>query len=281
MTYNGGLGGRTLTRSKRQSRGSCCALGVCYWIGTRFSATLERGDSLCGISNGGLRCNHRGFQHPYLGPKIAFVATVVWHGNRHGRPFERSGAPTDKAESHHDPLGFHGGEGMPRPIADTTAVRQAARQLLETPRPKGRHQLAVGTARADRRAVADSSMTNLQPAGPHRAVIPRVFVDDVETAVEFLRAVFDATSEIERGRPTDVHIGDSVVMVSSATERDPFPAFLYVYVDDVDATYQRAMQAGATSIEEPTDTPYGHRRAMFSDAFGNVYQAAHPIDTQE
>ena len=44
-------------------------------------------------------------------------------------------------------------------------------------------------------------------------------------------------------------------------ELDHFPAFLYVYVQGADAAYQRAMQAGATSIEEPTGTPYGHRRA--------------------
>jgi PhnB protein len=74
--------------------------------------------------------------------------------------------------------------------------------------------------------------------------------------------------------------GRSIVMVNSTAERDAFPAFLYVYVDDVDATYQRAMKPGATSTEEPTDTPYGHRRAMFSDAFGHVYQAARPLDRQ-
>ncbi len=123
-------------------------------------------------------------------------------------------------------------------------------------------------------------MTSSGPIDPHQTVIPRVFVDDVDKAVEFLGAVFHATADIETGRPTDVHIGGSIVMVSSAAERDAFPAFLYVYVDDVDATYERAMKAGAASIEEPTDTPYGHRRAMFSDAFGNVYQAARPLDRQ-
>lgn len=124
-------------------------------------------------------------------------------------------------------------------------------------------------------------MTSSGPLAPHQTVIPRVFVDDVDKAVEFLGAVFHATAEIETGRPTDVHIGDSIVMVNSTAERNPFPAFLYVYVDDADAAYQRAMKAGATSIEEPTDTPYGHRRCMFSDAFGNVYQAACPLDGQE
>ncbi|MDQ1488320.1 MAG: PhnB protein [Actinomycetota bacterium] len=64
-------------------------------------------------------------------------------------------------------------------------------------------------------------------------------------------------------------------MVSPATERDPFPGFLYVYVDDADEAYQRALAAGATPLEAPLDTPYGDRRAMVRDPFGNVFQLAH------
>jgi uncharacterized glyoxalase superfamily protein PhnB len=116
-----------------------------------------------------------------------------------------------------------------------------------------------------------------QPTAPYRTVTPRIFVDDVEAQVAFLRAVFDAAGDIESGRPTDVHIGDSIVLVSATTGRAPFPAFLYVYVDDADTTFQQAVQAGATGMEEPGDTPYGDRRAMFSDASGNVYQVAHRL----
>jgi uncharacterized glyoxalase superfamily protein PhnB len=46
-------------------------------------------------------------------------------------------------------------------------------------------------------------------------------------------------------------------------------------VDDADAAYRRAIAAGAISIEEPRDTPYGDRRAMVADVFGNHYQIAH------
>ena len=66
-------------------------------------------------------------------------------------------------------------------------------------------------------------------------------------------------------------------MVSPAGERDLFPAFLYVYVDDADAAYRRALDAGAHSLEEPVETPYGDRRAMVRDPFGNVFQIAHQI----
>jgi uncharacterized glyoxalase superfamily protein PhnB len=102
-----------------------------------------------------------------------------------------------------------------------------------------------------------------------------MFVDDVEQAVTFLRSVFGAIAKVEAGRPTDVHIGDSVILVSSSAERERFPAFLYVYVNNADATHRKAVRAGARTIEEPVDTPYGDRRCMFEDASGNVYQVAH------
>ena len=111
------------------------------------------------------------------------------------------------------------------------------------------------------------------PSGFH-SVTPRIVVDDVVATVEFLRAVLDAAGGVQADRPTEVRIGDSLVMVSAAGERDRFPAFLYVYVDDVDATYRRALAARAVILEEPVDTPYGDRRAMFRDPFGNVFQVA-------
>jgi len=112
------------------------------------------------------------------------------------------------------------------------------------------------------------------PAGYH-SVTPRIVVRDVEGAVAFLRAVFDATGEVAPGRPAEIRVGDSLVMLSNADERDLFPAFLYVYVEDADSAYRRALAAGARSLEEPLDTPYGDRRAMVRDPFGNVFQIAH------
>jgi PhnB protein len=114
------------------------------------------------------------------------------------------------------------------------------------------------------------------PAGYH-SVTPRMVVADVAAAVDFLRTVFGATGEARPDRPAEVRIGDSLILVSPAVEREPFPAFLYVYVDDVDGTHRRALDAGATSVEEPLDTPYGDRRAMVQDPFGNLLQIAHPL----
>jgi PhnB protein len=111
------------------------------------------------------------------------------------------------------------------------------------------------------------------PAGYH-TLTPRIVTTDVAAQVELLRAVFGATGDVEPGRPAELRIGDSLVMVSEAGERDAFPVFLYVYVGDVEATYERAVAAGAVTIEAPLDTPYGDRRAMVRDPFGNVFQIA-------
>ena len=52
------------------------------------------------------------------------------------------------------------------------------------------------------------------------------------------------------------------------------PAFLYLYVDDADRAYARALEAGARSLEPPVDPPYRDRRAMVEDPWGNVWQLA-------
>jgi PhnB protein len=117
------------------------------------------------------------------------------------------------------------------------------------------------------------------PSTGFHSVTPRMVVSDVAAEVEFLRAVFDATGEVHADRPAEIRIGDSIVMVSQAGERELFPAFLYVYVDDPDTAFRRALAAGAISIEAPLDTPYGDRRAMVRDPGGNVFQIARRTST--
>ena len=112
------------------------------------------------------------------------------------------------------------------------------------------------------------------PSGFH-SITPRMIVTDVAAEVEFLRAVFGATGEIHPDRPAEIRIGSSVVLISRAGERDVFPAFLYIYVEDADSVYERALAAGAVSVEAPVDTPYGDRRAMVRDVSGNIFQIAH------
>ena len=114
---------------------------------------------------------------------------------------------------------------------------------------------------------------SFQPAGWH-TVTPRIIVPGAERLVEFLKSVFRATGEYRPETPTEVRIGDSIVMVSDAGVRSSMAACLYVYVENVDVTWQRALQAGAQSLEPPTNMPYGDRRGMVRDHWGNTWQIA-------
>ena len=116
-------------------------------------------------------------------------------------------------------------------------------------------------------------MTEWIPQGWH-SVTPRLVVDDVPRQVAFLKHVFDAVGDVASDRPSQLRIGDSLIMVSGVGPRESMPAFLYVYVKDADDTCRRALKAGAVSIEDPVDTPYGDRRGMVRDPFGNVWQIA-------
>ena len=116
-------------------------------------------------------------------------------------------------------------------------------------------------------------MTKSIPEGWH-SVTPRLVVDDPPRLVEFLKQAFDGSGDFRTDIPSIIRIGDSLVMVSEVGVRDAMPAFLYLYVDDTDATYQRALEAGAESLEEPQDMPYGDRRAMIKDPGGNIWQIA-------
>jgi uncharacterized glyoxalase superfamily protein PhnB/GNAT superfamily N-acetyltransferase len=125
-----------------------------------------------------------------------------------------------------------------------------------------------GPATAPRDAIAPPA-----PPGWH-TVTTRLFVEDVAGMVHFLRNAFAAVGETADGRPTEIRIGDAILMVSDTTFRETMPACLYVYVADTDATYRRAMASGAVSLEAPLDTPYGDRRCMVRDPGNIVWQIA-------
>ncbi|MCY4012251.1 MAG: VOC family protein [Gammaproteobacteria bacterium] len=99
---------------------------------------------------------------------------------------------------------------------------------------------------------------------------------------EFLTAVFDAR-EMERheasGRRAahvELAIGDSVIVVEAGEMPpavNPTEASIYVYIEDVDAAYRRALDAGAEAITAPEDKPYGERGCGFR-ACGNTWWVA-------
>jgi PhnB protein len=112
-----------------------------------------------------------------------------------------------------------------------------------------------------------------KPDGWH-SVTPRIIVPDAAGLVDFIRHVFDASGDYSPRAPAELRIGDSIIMVSDAGVREQMLSCLYVYVENADDTWQRAIAAGALSLEAPSDTPYGDRRGMVRDRWGNTWQIA-------
>jgi PhnB protein len=123
-----------------------------------------------------------------------------------------------------------------------------------------------------------------KPDGYH-AITPYLVVDGAARLIDFLKEAFDA-EEVERlAAPGDrighaeIRIGDSLVMLGDAHgEHKPLQTMLYVYVDNADAVYQRALAAGATSVQAPVDQFYGDRSGGVKDAFGNLWWIATHIE---
>jgi PhnB protein len=114
---------------------------------------------------------------------------------------------------------------------------------------------------------------DFKPDGWH-TVTPRIIVPDAAGLVQFIKQVFNAAGDYSPHAPAELKIGDSIIMVSDAGVREPMLSCLYVYVENADATWQRAVIAGALSLEAPSDTPYGDRRGMVKDKWGNTWQIA-------
>jgi PhnB protein len=122
------------------------------------------------------------------------------------------------------------------------------------------------------------------PAGYH-SVRPTFCVEDAPAFIEFLIDVFRASERMRFDSPdgrvmhAEMTIGDSVVMLGSSMENWPArTGSAYVYVDDIDAAYQRALKAGATSVREPENQFYGDRSAVVKDKFGNVWGIATHVE---
>lgn len=118
------------------------------------------------------------------------------------------------------------------------------------------------------------------PDGYH-TVTPYLVVEGVPRLIDFLKSAFDAVeTELVPGPDgkighAEVRIGDSVVMMGEASgEWKPMPAMIYLYLSDADASYKRALDAGATSLMEPADQFYGDRNAGVKDPCGNQWWVA-------
>ncbi len=128
------------------------------------------------------------------------------------------------------------------------------------------------------------SKVNPIPSGYH-SVTPYLVVEGAPKLIDFLKQTFNAQEMARMNGPegrvahAEVKIGNSIVMMSDATTQYPsMPGNLYVYVEEVDMVYKRALEAGAASVSQPTNQFYGDRSASVKDPMGNIWGIATHVE---
>ncbi len=122
------------------------------------------------------------------------------------------------------------------------------------------------------------------PEGYH-TITPFIVATGANALLDFLKSSFGARELSIMRTPegtiahADLMIGDSHLMLSEATERYPaMPAMIYLYAENCDDWYHKAIAAGGTSLREPTDEFYGDRSCGVKDASGNQWWIATHIE---
>lgn len=130
------------------------------------------------------------------------------------------------------------------------------------------------------------------PAG-YKAIIPYLVTRNAAAAIEFYKTVFDAVERMRMGGPdgmighAELQFRDSTLMLSDefpgADNHAPgwyggTPVSLMLYVEDVDATYHRALKQGAKSLSRPADMFWGDRFARIQDPFGHIWSLASHLE---
>ena len=113
----------------------------------------------------------------------------------------------------------------------------------------------------------------------YTSLAPYLIVDGAQGTIDFLITVFGAQTlrmipadEAGKWRHAEVRIDDTVLMLCDAVPGWPaIPSHVHIYVPDVDATYQRAIAAGATGVQEPVQKDDEDKRGGFKDAGGTTW----------
>lgn len=120
-------------------------------------------------------------------------------------------------------------------------------------------------------------MKTIQIPEGYQQIMPYLVVENAQAFINFTRNVFDAQEKYKAMRTetlimhAEISIGDSVIMFADATEQyTQQNAGLFIYVDDCDAVYQKALDNGANTVTAPADQSYG-RSAGVKDPFGNTW----------
>lgn len=110
----------------------------------------------------------------------------------------------------------------------------------------------------------------------HQTIMPYLMMDDAGAFIEFIKTVFNAELTHESTRDgvighCEARIGNSTIMFSQSRDQwKAATANMFVYVEDADVTYNKAIRSGATSVMELADLDYG-RSCSVTDPHGNVW----------
>jgi len=121
---------------------------------------------------------------------------------------------------------------------------------------------------------------------PHKpgnasTVSPYLIVEDAGETIAFLEHVFDAivlqrfTNNDGMIMHAELQLNESVIMVADGTKQwQPVPAHVHIYVEDVAVTYRRALEAGATPVQEPVKKQDANKRGAVRDKGGTTWWIA-------
>ena len=163
------------------------------------------------------------------------------------------------------------------------AIAAGAKSLgAPADRPYGERSGFVQDAFGNILFIATRFASHPAPEGAG-AILPFVHPAKVHPYIDFLKRAF-AAQQMEvfehsgRVMHAAVRIGDAIVeMGESPDESQRLGSAYYLYVPDVDAVYERALAAGATSVRPPTNQPYAHREAALLDPAGYTWYPATPL----
>ena len=120
----------------------------------------------------------------------------------------------------------------------------------------------------------------------YSTVSPYLIVNGAAATIAFLKTVFDATElrsfpdESGKLMHAEVRIDDTVIMLADPAPPDwqSIPSYVHVYVRDVDAVYQKALAAGAVSVQEPVQKEDEDKRGGVKDAGGTTWWIATKVE---
>ena len=163
--------------------------------------------------------------------------------------------------------------------AELAELVSLAVDLKLLPRENFKLRLKEELVRSMNMTQSAATKSTQDVSASQQTITPYLTVKRAEALVEFVKQAFDGV-EIMRatgsagGLHAEVVVGDSKLMIGGYEKVEEKPTALHVYVPDADATYQRALELGCTSVEEPVDQFYGDREAGVKDPSGNVWWIA-------